>query len=296
MELVDKNPNIINDNYKIIRLLGSGGMGNVYLAEDLKLDRLVALKTLKNPDKSGNNEEYIERFKNEAKSVAKLTHPNIVNIYDIGKTADFDYMAMEYVQGKDLEKVLQTTKLSISSIIKIARQLCQVVAFVHSKGILHRDIKTSNVLVSENFNIKLTDFGIAKKDNSEVAMTQAGTILGSILYSPPEQFINVKSLNEKSDLYSVAVCIYEMLTGFPPFSDKGNIQEIILAIMTEKIKVPSEYSDKIPVFFDDILLKALNKDPDKRYNNMNEMLKDIEFIEKNFIVSETPNATTIALT
>ncbi|MFN8578177.1 MAG: serine/threonine-protein kinase [Candidatus Sericytochromatia bacterium] len=283
---------IINNNYKIIKLLGSGGMGNVYLAEDLKLDRLVALKTLKSQDNSDVDREYIERFKNEAKSIAKLTHPNIVNIYDIGSCSEFDYMAMEYVEGDDLYEVLQKKKLSIGSVIKIAKQLCEVVSFVHSKGILHRDIKTSNILVGENYNIKLTDFGIAKKDsNTDQAMlTQAGTILGSILYSPPEQFINVKSLNERSDLYSVAVCIYEMLTGVPPFADKNNIQEIIMAIMTEKITPPSECSDKIPVFFDDILIKALNKDPDKRYNDVAEMLKDIEFVEKNFITSDTPNS------
>lgn len=294
VELTDKTSSIINNNYKIIKLIGSGGMGNVYLAEDIKLDRLVALKTLKSPDNIENSDEYIERFKNEAKSIAKLTHPNIVNIYDIGSTNEFDYMAMEYVEGKDLQEVLLDKTLSLGSIIKISKQLCEVIAFVHSKNILHRDIKTSNILIGDNYNIKLTDFGIAKTNNDQAMLTQAGTILGSILYSPPEQFINVKSLDERSDLYSAAVCIYEMLVGSPPFANKNNIQEIILSIMTEKIPPPSECSDKIPVFFDDILLKALNKDPDKRYNDMSEMLKDIEFVEKNFIISDTPNSSLLS--
>ena len=145
--------------------------------------------------------------------------------------------------------------------MKITKQLCEVVSFVHNKNILHRDIKTANILITEDFNIKLTDFGIAKNGNNknESKLTQDGSILGSILYSPPEQFVNIKALDNRSDIYSIGVCIYEMLTGEPPFFNKENVEEIIFSIIGKEIEVPSFFSDKIPKCFDDLLLKLLIK-------------------------------------
>lgn len=290
-------PRLVAETYEIKSLLGSGGMGDVYLAYDTRLDREVAIKFLKLSNATNEESiEYIERFKNEAKSVAKLNHPNIAGIYDIGSFNESDYMVMEYVEGENLHDIIQKETLSIKSVLKIAKQLCNVVDFIHEKGIIHRDIKSANILVNKNFEIKITDFGIAKNDSNEHMLTKAGSILGSIMYSPPEQFVNVKNLDKRSDIYSVGICIYEMLTGSPPFVEKNTIQEIILAIISETIVKPTILSDKIPALFDDILLKALEKVPEKRYQDIKDFMNDLEILEKSLILESTQNSSLLEYT
>lgn len=277
-------PQILENTYKIKRLIGSGGMGDVYLATDIRLDRPVAVKVLKLS--SSSEKEALERFNREAKAVAKLSHPNIVSIFDVGEVDNFNYMVMEYVEGKNLNLILDKNQLSIKLSIKIIKQLCDVVDFIHSKEIVHRDIKTANIMVNSDFNIKLTDFGIAKIHN-QLNLTQDGSMLGSVLYAPPEQFLNSQDIDKRADLYSIGVCFYEMLVGFPPFGDKNNVAEIIHSIIGVEPKLPSEYRDDINLGIDNIIKKALSKNPDDRYQNSKEILNDLEIIEREFLLSET---------
>jgi serine/threonine protein kinase len=277
-------PNILENTYKIKNIIGSGGMGDVYLATDLRLDRTVAVKVLK--FSSSSEKDALERFSREAKAVAKLSHPNIVSIFDVGETNNFNYMVMEYVEGKNLNLILDKNQLSLKLAIKIIRQLCDVVDFIHSKDIIHRDIKTANIIVNSDFNIKLTDFGIAKV-HSQLNLTQDGSMLGSVLYAPPEQFINSQNIDKRADLYSLGVCFYEMLVGFPPFGDKNNVAEIIHSIIASEPKLPSEFRNDIPVTVDYIIKKLLAKNPDERYQNSKEVIKDLDNIEKEILLSQT---------
>ncbi|MFN8578057.1 MAG: protein kinase [Candidatus Sericytochromatia bacterium] len=275
-------------NYKVERKIGAGGMGDVYLATDKRLERFVAVKVLKVQDNI-NSQEFIERFKNEAKSIAKLSHPNIVSIYDFGSQDDVYYMIMEYLEGNNLNELIEKSKQRIphSLVVNVAIQMCNALQYAHDNKVIHRDIKPDNIILTNKGIVKLTDFGIVlldkDKDNSN------DQIVGSILYSSPEQLSDSSASNEKSDLYSLGVTLYEMLVGKNPFYT-DDILKSIKSIMYDMPESPSDIYPEIPRGLSDIIMKTLEKNPNNRFENIKELKKEIAIyadqetlLENNFL-------------
>lgn len=258
--------------YEILSELGQGAMGVVYKAVDPLIDRIVAIKTIKF---SSNNEEsagFEERFYREAKSAGRLNHPNIVTIYDVGKSHDTAYIAMEYLEGEQLKDMLDVhTPMSIERIADIAAQIAEGLAYAHKNGIVHRDIKPANVMLLQGDRVKITDFGIAHMSTS--SGTLAGTVLGSPRYMAPEQVVG-KTVDGRSDLFALGVVLYEMLTGESPF-DGDNINTTMYRIVNEAPVLPKTLAPRIPDTFDYIVEKALAKHPDARYQSAAEMAHDL---------------------
>src|SRR5574344_1268845 len=204
----------INDRYEILKNIGEGGMANVYLAQDAILDRFVAIKVLRGD--LANDEKFVRRFQREALSASSLSHPNIVEIYDVGEDDGNYYIVMEYINGKDLKQVLKKRgNLTIHEVVDIMLQITSAMATAHDSLIIHRDLKPQNILIKEDGGIKITDFGIAMALNS-TQLTQTNSVMGSVHYLPPEQ-ANGKSAPVKSDIYSLGILMYELLTGKLPF-------------------------------------------------------------------------------
>ena len=224
----------INDRYEIIKSIGEGGMANVYLAQDTVLERKVAIKVLRGD--LADNEKFIRRFQREAKSVSDLSHPNIVEVYDVGEEDGQHYIVMEYIDGKTLKQLLQKRgTLTVPEVVDIMTQLTDGMAAAHDAYIIHRDIKPQNIMILDNGMIKITDFGIATSMNA-TQLTQTNSVMGSVHYLPPEQAAG-QTATIKSDIYSLGILMYELLTGSVPF--KGdNAVEIALKQMKERI--PSE--------------------------------------------------------
>ncbi|GIW23182.1 MAG: hypothetical protein KatS3mg068_2189 [Candidatus Sericytochromatia bacterium] len=267
--------------YEVIGELGRGGMGVVYKGFDPKLEREVAIKVIENlgeeTDKltQASHQELVERFKTEAKAIAKLNHPNIVSIYDFGTENDKNYMVMELLKGRDLAHLLKfNSPLSIELVVKSIISVCNALDFAHQNGIIHRDIKPANIILLDNGNVKLMDFGIARIQESQSQLTQAGTILGSVLYISPEQLINAKKVDKRADIYSLGVSLYELLTGKFPY-DGDNVASIISKIMQAIPEPPSKYNKNIPYELDQIVMKAIEKDPDQRYQRASEFAEDL---------------------
>ena len=258
--------------YEILSELGQGAMGVVYKAVDPLIDRIVAIKTIKF---DANNEESVnfeERFYREAKSAGRLNHPNIVTIYDVGKSEDTAYIAMEYLEGEQLKAILDVhTPMSIERIADIAAQIADGLAYAHKNGIVHRDIKSANVMLLQSDRIKITDFGIAHMSTS--SGTLAGTVLGSPRYMAPEQVVG-KAVDGRSDLFALGVLLYEMLTGESPF-EGDNINTTMYRIVNESPVPPKTIAPRIPEAFDYIVAKALAKHPDARYQNAADMAHDL---------------------
>jgi serine/threonine protein kinase len=205
---------LFDGRYRIVRKLGTGGMANVYLAEDEVLGRRVAIKILN--DRHAGDDQFVERFRREAKNAASLSHPNIVSIYDRGEAEGTYYIAMEYLDGRSLkELIVARGPAPVNVAIDYARQILAAIRFAHRHGIVHRDIKPHNVLVDAEGRLKVTDFGIARAGTSQ--MTEAGSIIGTAQYLSPEQAKGAP-VDQTSDLYSVGVVLYELLTGVVPFS------------------------------------------------------------------------------
>src|ERR687885_2288161 len=205
---------LFDGRYRILRKLGSGGMANVYLAEDQELGRRVAIKILN--DRHANDDQFVERFRREAKNAAGLSHPNIVSIYDRGEAEGTYYIAMEYLDGRSLkELIVSRGPAPVPVAIDYVRQILSALRFAHRNGIVHRDIKPHNVLVDPEGRVKVTDFGIARSGASQ--MTEAGSIIGTAQYLSPEQARGA-AVDQRSDLYSLGVVLYELLTGTVPFS------------------------------------------------------------------------------
>ena len=217
----------INDRYEIIKTIGEGGMANVYLANDTILDRKVAIKVLRGD--LSNDEKFIRRFQREALSVSNLSHPNIVEVYDVGEEDGQYYIVMEYIEGKTLKQLLKKREtLTLPEVIDIMLQLTDGLAHAHESYIIHRDIKPQNIMILDNGLVKITDFGIAMALNA-TQLTQTNSVMGSVHYLPPEQ-ANGKSATVKSDIYSLGILMYELITGSVPF--KGdNAVEIALKHM-----------------------------------------------------------------
>ena len=262
----------INDRYEIIKTIGEGGMANVYLANDTILDRKVAIKVLRGD--LSNDEKFIRRFKREALSVSNLSHPNIVEVYDVGEEDGNYYIVMEYIEGKTLKQLLQKRgALTLNEVIDIMTQLTDGLAHAHEAYIIHRDIKPQNIMIEDNGLVKITDFGIAMALNS-TQLTQTNSVMGSVHYLPPEQ-ANGKGSTVKSDIYSLGILMYELLTGSVPFKGDTAV-EIALKHMKEKIPSIRKQNPTIPQSVEKIVLKATAKNPKNRYDNVRDMYKDLQ--------------------
>ena len=261
----------INERYEIVTSIGEGGMANVYLAHDAILDRDVAIKVLRGDLE--NNEKFIRRFQREAKSVSNLSHPNIVEVYDVGEEEGQHYIVMEYINGRTLKQLVQKRgALTVVEVMDIMAQISDGLAQAHDAYIIHRDIKPQNIMILDNGMIKITDFGIAMSMNA-TQLTQTNSVMGSVHYLPPEQ-ASGKQATMKSDIYSAGILMYELLTGSVPF--KGdNAVEIALKQMKERIPSIRKQNPLIPQSVENIILKSTAKNPKNRYENIKEMHEDI---------------------
>ena len=262
----------INDRYEIIKTIGEGGMANVYLANDTILERNVAIKVLRGD--LSNDEKFIRRFKREALSVSNLSHPNIVEVYDVGEEDGNYYIVMEYIEGKTLKQLLQKRgALTLTEVLDIMSQLTDGLAHAHEAYIIHRDIKPQNIMIEDNGLVKITDFGIATAINS-TQLTQTNSVMGSVHYLPPEQ-ANGKGATIKSDIYSLGILMYELLTGSVPFKGDTAV-EIALKHMKEKMPSVRKQNPTIPQSVENIILKATAKNPKNRYDSVREMYADLQ--------------------
>jgi len=262
----------INDRYQIIKTIGEGGMANVYLAYDTILDRNVALKVLRGD--LSNDEKFVRRFQREALSASSLSHPNIVEMYDVGEDEGQYYIVMEYVDGKTLKQLVKRRgALTLNEVIDIMLQLTDGIAHAHDSYIIHRDIKPQNIMIMENGLVKITDFGIAMALNS-TQLTQTNSVMGSVHYLPPEQ-ANGKGASVKCDIYSLGILMFELLTGSIPFKGE-NAVEIALKQMKEPLPAVTMINPEIPQSIENILIKSTAKNPKNRYNDAREMHQDIE--------------------
>ncbi len=270
MNLIGK---IIGNRYEILEEVGLGGMATVYKAKDHVLNRLVAVKVLK--DEFTTDAEFVKRFNTEAQAAASLSHPNIVSIYDVGHEDENNlyYIVMELVQGKTLKEIINSEGvLTWKWAVNIAMQIASALEMAHKRGIVHRDIKPHNIIITEDGIAKVTDFGIAKAVSNST-ITAFGTTIGSVHYFSPEQ-AKGGFTDAKSDLYSLGVVMYEMLTGKVPF-DADTPVSVALKHMQEDPKEPVELNEEIPTAVNQIVVKAMQKEPSARYQNATEMLHDL---------------------
>jgi serine/threonine protein kinase/beta-lactam-binding protein with PASTA domain len=281
---------LFDGRYKIIKKLGTGGMATVYLAEDQELGRRIAIKILN--AKHASDTQFVERFRREASSAAGLSHPNIVQIYDRGNAEGTYYIAMELIDGRSLkELVVQRGPSPILVAVNYGRQILAALRFAHRNGVVHRDIKPHNVLVDDEGRIKVTDFGIARAGASE--MTEVGSIIGTAQYLSPEQARGAP-VDDRSDLYSVGVLLYELLTGEAPYNGDTPV-EIAMKHLSAVPEPPSAKRPEVPPELDAVVLRALAKSPDDRYQSAEEMDADLNAISKGLEISETTTdaATTV---
>jgi beta-lactam-binding protein with PASTA domain/tRNA A-37 threonylcarbamoyl transferase component Bud32 len=271
---------LFDGRYRIVRKLGTGGMANVYLAEDEVLGRRVAIKILN--DRHAGDDQFVERFRREAKNAASLSHPNIVSIYDRGEAEGTYYIAMEYLDGRSLkELIVARGPAPIHLAVEYARQILAAIRFAHRHGIVHRDFKPHNVLVDAEGRLKVTDFGIARAGASQ--MTEAGSIIGTAQYLSPEQAKGAP-VDQTSDLYSVGVVLYELLTGVVPFSGETPV-EIAMKHLSTIPPPPSAKRKDVPRDLDLVVMRALAKDPAERYQSAEEMDADLRRISRGTAIS-----------
>ena len=262
----------INDRYQIIKTIGEGGMANVYLAYDTILDRNVAVKVLRGD--LATDEKFVRRFQREALSASSLSHPNIVEVYDVGEDNGLYYIVMEYIEGKHLKQLLKKRgSLTVREVVDIMMQITDGMSAAHDSYIIHRDIKPQNIMILENGLIKITDFGIAMALNA-TQLTQTNSVMGSVHYLPPEQACG-KTATIQSDVYSMGILMYELLTGSVPF--KGdNAVEIALKHIKESIPYVTDINDSIPTSVANIVKRATAKNLKNRYQDAREMHEDLK--------------------
>lgn len=243
-------------------------MGIVYKAHDPEIDRLVALKILRQDRVV--SEEFLQRFLVEAKAIGRLSHKNIVTVYDVGKDNETIYIAMEYLEGRSFNDVMKENRMSINSFVDIGAQIAETLNYAHEKGIVHRDIKPSNIILTSDGQVKLTDFGIARiEDPDECRQTRAGEILGTPLYMSPEQ-VNCQEVDGRSDLYSLGVILYELTTGKKPF--RGDNIAVVFREITQETPVrPVARNSSISQALSELIMKSLRKEPGERFQNGKEM-------------------------
>lgn len=265
-----KTGTIIAERYEILGKIGTGGMADVYKAKDHKLNRFVAVKVLKPEFREDTT--FIRKFKSEAQAAAVLTHPNIVNVFDVGDDNGVYYIVMELIEGITLkEYISKKGKLSVKEATSIAIQVSMGLEAAHSHGIVHRDVKPQNIIISMDGKVKVTDFGIARAASSN---TISSNVMGSVHYSSPEQVRGGYS-DEKSDIYSLGITMYEMVTGKVPF-DGDTTVAIAIKHLQEEIVPPSIYTPELPHSLEQIILKCTQKSVDRRYQNMEDVIADLK--------------------
>ena len=287
----ERRGTIFAGRYRLERKLGSGGMADVWLAEDQELGRKVAIKMLH--ERYANDTQFVERFRREATHAAGLSHPNVVSIFDRGETDGSYYIVMEYVEGRTLKELLVTRgPCPVPVAISYVRQVLAALRYAHRNGIVHRDIKPHNVLVDHEGRVKVADFGIARAGSSQ--MTEAGSIIGTAQYLSPEQARGAP-VDESSDLYSTGIVLYELLTGDLPFNGETPV-EIAMKHLSQVPSAPSSIRPEIPRDLDLVVLRALAKEPAERYRSAKEMDRDLELVGRGEPVgTETEAAATMVL-
>ncbi|QUG41043.1 Stk1 family PASTA domain-containing Ser/Thr kinase [Psychrobacillus sp. INOP01] len=286
----------ISGRYKLLEMIGGGGMSNVYLAHDMILDRDVAIKVLRYD--FSNEEELHRRFQREALSATSLTHPHIVNIYDVGEDEDIHYIVMEYVKGDTLkEYILLNAPVSPTKSVKIMKQLTSAISAAHNNHIIHRDIKPQNILLDEEENVKVTDFGIAMA-LSATSYTQTNSVLGTVHYLSPEQ-ARGGTATKQSDIYALGIVLFELLTGQLPFSGESAVSIALKHLQTETPSI-RKIIPSIPQSIENVVLKATAKDPKDRYLSAEEMEADLATAltperagEEKFVVAIDDDATKV---
>jgi serine/threonine protein kinase len=261
-------------NYTILKKIGQGGMSTVYLAHDITLDRKVAIKTLRIDPllRAGEDRkrEMLLRFLQEARAAAKLNHPNIVSIYHVGSMNGISYIAMEYLEGRSFRDLMESReRFSIDSIVSLLIQVCNGLEFAHAHGIVHRDVKPSNIILLQNGIVKITDFGIARIEKSELIRTRDERFMGTIYYCSPEQLTNFTTIDGRSDLFSAAILLYQLLTGKLPFHGPS-LAETIDKIIQGSPVPPRKLNPSIPAQLEKVILKALSKNPPDRFRTVGE--------------------------
>lgn len=268
---------VFDKRYRIIKVIGIGGMAVVFEAADLLMRRNVAVKMLK--DEINNDTQSVKRFINESKAVAMLSHPNIVNIYDVSVKDDLKYIVMELVDGITLKNyILKKGSLSFHEIISITEQILQALEHAHSKGIVHRDIKPQNIMMLKNGVIKVADFGIAKLPNAET-VTMTDKAIGTVFYISPEQ-ASGKPIDRRSDIYSLGVTMYEMATGRLPFVADSPVTVAIMQVKNTP-KPPRELNPNLPIGLEQIIIGAMEKNPDNRFQSAAQMLRHVVQVKNN---------------
>ncbi len=278
---------MIGNRYEILEKIGTGGMSDVYKAKCHKLNRYVAIKVLK--QEFSENANFVSKFRIEAQAAAGLMHPNIVNVYDVGEENGIYYIVMELVEGITLKKYIEKkARLSYKEAVSIAIQVSMGIQAAHNNHIIHRDIKPQNIIISKDGKVKVTDFGIAKAATSN---TITSNVMGSVHYTSPEQARGGYS-DEKSDIYSLGITMFEMLTGRVPFNGETTVA-IAIKHIQEEMPSPKEYVPEIPSSVASIVLKCCQKSPDRRYQNMEELIADLKQSlinpEEDFVVNHDPD-------
>lgn len=272
--------------YRILEPLGRGAMGTVYKGEDPAIDRLVALKTIRLDMLATEDEvqELKERLIKEAQAAGKLSHPNIVTIYDVGQESNMQYIAMEYLKGNTLDTLIKKkTELNYRIVAKIMASVCDALSYAHQKGVVHRDIKPGNIMILDDFQVKVMDFGIARFGAS--SMTQSGTAFGTPSYISPEQ-LQGKPADKRSDIFSTGVVLYEFLTRQKPFRGE-DVNSLMYSILNDTPPAPSAVNERTPAIFDPVVAKAMAKDPDERYQDASEISAILMEFVSSFTVTRT---------
>ena len=274
---------LLDNRYRIVDKIGVGGMADVYLGEDTLLGRQVAIKVLH--ANFANDDEFVTRFKREAQAAGKLNHPNIVNMYDVGFDQDLHYIIMEYVNGETLkEYITRHGRLSIDEAVKFTIAIAEGLEHAHTMGIVHCDIKPHNVIITQTGRVKVTDFGIARAMNATNTVMYTNSILGSAHYLSPEQ-ASGKPVDGNTDIYSLGVVLYEMLTGRVPFEGETPIA-VALKHVREKVAPPTRYNPSIPPLLEAVVMKALSKNPADRFNSISDMISDLR-LSQGFTMGKT---------